>query len=147
MISRTNPKDPHFKELVKALDADLAIRDGDDHEFYNQFNSLDSLSHVVVWYMNKQAVACGALKSFDENSVEVKRMYTKPEFRGKGLGSEILKALEIWAKEMGLTRCVLETGWKQPEAIQLYKKNGYTRIENYGQYKGVENSLCFEKLL
>ena len=44
-------------------------------------------------------------------------------------------------------KCRLETGKKQPEAIELYKKNGYNIIPNYGQYEGVENSVCFEKTL
>jgi GNAT superfamily N-acetyltransferase len=58
-----------------------------------------------------------------------------------------LKALENWAREMSYSRCVLETGIRQPDAIALYKKNSYTLIPNYGQYIGVENSLCFEKYL
>ena len=74
-------------------------------------------------------------------------MYTLPQQRGKGYASIILNELEVWATELGFTSAVLETGVKQPEAIALYKKNGYNRIDNYGQYAGVENSLCFEKEL
>ena len=76
---RTNSEDPDFIELVKYLDADLVIRDGNEHSFYAQF--------------------------------------------------------------------ILETGKKQPEAIALYTKKGYHITPNYGQYAGVENSVCFEKYI
>ncbi len=79
--------------------------------------------------------------------MEIKRMFTLPEARGIGIASLILAALESWAAELDFSKCILETGFKQPEAIALYEKNGYSRIENYGQYAGVENSLCFEKKL
>lgn len=146
-IIRTNSENKDFVALVKLLDADLAIRDGEDHAFYDQFNKIDSLKNVVVCYAEKIPVGCGAFKPFEVDSVEIKRMYTLPQQRGKGFASSILNELEIWAKELGFTSAVLETGIKQPEAIALYKKNGYNRIDNYGQYAGVENSLCFEKEL
>ena len=59
----------------------------------------------------------------------------------------VLKELEDWAKEMGFKKCVLETGKRNPEALALYKKKGYQTTPNYGQYKGIENSVCFEKNL
>ena len=79
--------------------------------------------------------------------MEVKRMFVDLAFRGNGIASIILNELEKWAKELGYSGCILETGKKQPEAIKLYKKNGYAIIPNYGQYKQVENSVCFEKAL
>jgi GNAT superfamily N-acetyltransferase len=72
-------------------------------------------------------------------------MYTRPGARGKGIASLVLAELERWAGELSYGRCVLETGKRQPEAIALYKKRGYTSIPNYGQYIGVDNSVCFEK--
>jgi putative acetyltransferase len=147
IIKRTDSNDKDFIELVKQLDADLAIRDGDDHPFYDQFNKIDKIKHAVVAYENDIPVGCGAIKEFEPNSVEIKRMYTLPEQRGKGIASKILAELEKWAAELTFKKCILETGIKQPEAIELYKKNGYRQISNYGQYKGIENSLCFEKIL
>ena len=79
--------------------------------------------------------------------MEVKRMYTLPEYRGKGLAAMVLSDLEKWASELAYKRCVLETGKRQPEAIKLYEKNGYQVTPNYGQYIGIENSVCFEKPL
>lgn len=146
-IIRTDSDNPDFIALVKLLDADLAERDGSEHDFYAQFNKIDKIRHAVVAYENDVPVSCGAIKQYNEAAMEVKRMYTLPESRGKGLASEILAALEVWAKELSYKKCVLETGRKQPQAIALYTKNGYVVIPNYGQYAGVENSVCFEKLL
>ena len=147
-LIRTDSNNPDFAELVKQLDADLAIRDGDDHAFYDQFNKLDAIKHTVVAYNEaNRAVGCGAIKQFETGTMEVKRMFVPLEERGKGIAGEILKELEIWAKELGNDKCILETGIKQPEAISLYKKSGYRFIDNYGQYAGVENSVCFAKLL
>ncbi len=147
-LRRTNSTDQDFIELVKKLDADLAIRDGEDHPFYDQFNKLDSIKYSVVAYdESNRAVGCGAIKQFEPTVMEVKRMFVPLELRGKGIAGEILKELEIWAMELGNRKCILETGIKQPEAISLYKKCGYKFMDNYGQYAGVENSVCFEKLL
>lgn len=136
-----------FIELVKHLDAELAVRDGDAHVFYHQFNKIDLLKYVLVGHEQGFAVACGAIKPFNEHSMEVKRMFVLPSHRNKGYASAILRALEQWTKELDFHTCVLETGKNQPEAIQLYQKNGYHIIPNYGQYIGVENSICFEKEL
>ncbi|MGK6343517.1 GNAT family N-acetyltransferase [Chryseobacterium sp. DT-3] len=144
---RTDSSNIDFQNLVKLLDADLAVRDGEDHEFYHQFNSIDMLKNCVVAYSDDIAVGCGAFKPFSEDTVEIKRMYTDTEKRGKGFASKILNELESWAKEEGYKKCVLETGIKQPEAIALYEKCGYIRILNYGQYIGVDNSVCYEKIL
>lgn len=146
-LNRTNSDDADFRQLVRLLDADLAVRDGEDHAFYAQFNKVDSIRHAVVIYENGQPVGCGAFKPFDENSVEIKRMYVLPANRGFGIAAAILMELETWAGELGHARCVLETGQKQPEAIALYSKSGYAVIPNFGQYAGVENSVCFEKNL
>jgi GNAT superfamily N-acetyltransferase len=146
-LIRTNSGNRDFVELVKLLDADLAKRDGEEHSFYSQFNKIDKIKHAVVAYENDKPVSCGAIKEFASSIMEVKRMYTLPVSRGKGIATKVLTELEIWATELHYKKCILETGRKQPEAIELYKKNGYKIIPNYGQYAEVENSLCFEKKL
>ena len=144
-IIRTNSDNQDFIELVKHLDADLAERDGAEHSFYAQFNKIDKIKYVVVAYENSKPMSCGAIKEYAPNTMEIKRMYTLPESRGKGIATKVLSELEIWATELSYEKCILETGKKQPEAIGLYKKNGYKLIPNYGQYAEIENSLCFEK--
>ena len=146
-ILRTTSENQDFQNLVEHLDAYLAIIDGDEHGFYDQYNKIDSLRNCIVIFDNGEAVACGAIKAFDEKSMEVKRMFTLPEKRGKGLASAILKELETWTKELGYEKTILETGKRQTEAVALYQKCGYKIIPNYGQYAGVENSVCFEKTL
>ncbi|WP_299278152.1 GNAT family N-acetyltransferase [uncultured Psychroserpens sp.] len=146
-IIRTDSKNSDFSGLVKELDAYLKITDGDEHEFYNQFNGITVLEYVVVAYLNDEPVGCGAFKRFGDSSVEIKRMYTMPKTRGQGIATKILNHLENWAKELNYSSCVLETGIRQKEAVQFYKKNKYTIIPKYGQYVNMDNSLCFEKLI
>ncbi len=146
-IVRTTSENKDFIGLVKLLDADLAERDGDDHAFYNQFNKIDVIKHAIVLYENQNPLGCGAIKEFDSTAMEVKRMYTSPESRGKGIATRILSELEKWSSELSYKKCILETGKRQPEAIKLYTKNNYKVIPNYGQYKGIANSICFEKVL
>ncbi|HRH41103.1 MAG TPA: GNAT family N-acetyltransferase [Pyrinomonadaceae bacterium] len=146
-LKRTNSDDTDFQNLVRELDKELAIRDGAEHAYYAQFNKIDAIKYVVVAYENEVAVGCGAIKSFDGNSMEVKRMFVPLESRGKGIASKVLQELEKWTAELDYAKCVLETGYKQPEAIALYRKNGYSQIPNYGQYIGMDNSICFEKVI
>ena len=146
-LERTTSEHPDFIQLVAQLDKELGERDGAEHSFYNQFNSISGLRHTVVAFMNKRPVACGAIKEFDSYAMEVKRMFVVFDMRGKGIATLVLNELEKWAREMNYESCVLETGKRQPEAIALYTKNGYKTISNYGQYKGVENSVCFSKTL
>lgn len=147
IVRRVSPSDPNFLALVAQLDADLAERDGEEHAFYNQFNSPANLDFAVLVRLEGKPVAIGGIKAFEQDSYEVKRMFTLPEARGKGAASEVLFALENIAKQNGAKRTVLETGKRQPEAIAFYEARGYQRIDNYGQYVGVENSVCFEKPL
>lgn len=144
---RTDSSNEDFKTLVADLDADLGVRDGAEHSFYAQFNKIDMIRHAIVAYEVETPVGCGAVKEYEPGTMEVKRMYVPPAKRGKGIAAGVLQELENWSREMDYKKTVLETGLKQPEAIALYKKNGYTIIPNYGQYAGVENSVCFEKLL
>ena len=146
-ITRTNSADSNFRELVALLDQELAIRDGEDHSFYSQFNKVDKIGHVVVAYLEGTPVGCGAFKKLAEDAVEIKRMYVLPELRGRGIAGQVLSALESWAAELNYLFCVLETGKKQPEAIRLYQKSGYSIIPNYGQYIGIENSVCMKKAI
>ena len=144
-LIRTNSENKDFIKLVRDLDADLAHRDGSDHPFYAQFNNINKIKYAVVAYENDIPVGCGAIKEYEPGTMEIKRMYVTPGNRGKGIAATILAELEAWTTELSFTKCILETGKKQPEAIRLYTKNGYQLISNYGQYAGIENSLCFEK--
>jgi GNAT superfamily N-acetyltransferase len=147
ILKRTDSSDPDFRALVLLLDKDLAVRDGELHGFYNQFNTLVNIGHVLVAYIDRKPAGCGAFKEYAPGVAEIKRMYVMPDERRKGIAVALLTGLEKWAVELSYTRCILETGINQPEAIALYHRSGYTRIPNYDQYKGVETSLCFEKII
>lgn len=146
-LKRTTSDDPDFQQLVALLDADLAIRDGDEHAFYARFNTTGNLRNVIVCYDGDRAIGCGAFREYDKEKAEIKRMFVQPEHRGHGVGLIILKELEGWAAEENYGKCILETGIKQPEAIRLYEKAGYARTINYGQYLNIENSVCMIKAI
>ncbi|GEO07075.1 N-acetyltransferase [Adhaeribacter aerolatus] len=144
-LTRTDATNPEFIQLVRLLDEDLRIRDGEDHSFFAQFNKIDAIRHVVVAQLNGMPVGCGAVKAYTNQVGEIKRMYMRPEFRQQGIASFILKELEKWALELNFKEVILETGKAQPEAINLYTKSGYQVMPNYGQYEHVESSVCMKK--
>ncbi len=146
-LIRTDSSNEDYRKLVLELDKDLAERDGDDAPFFAQYNKSDDIKYTIVAYDDGIPVGSGAIKEYEDGVVEVKRMYVPPVHRGKGIASVVLKDLEQWAKELGYSKAILETGKKMPEAIRVYNKNGYALIPNYGQYAGVEESVCFEKFL
>lgn len=90
-LLKTTSENPDFIQLVKMLDEYLAFMDGEDHAFYDQFNKIDLLNHCVVLYEAENPVGCGAIKAYDEESAELKRMFVIPEFRGKGYASKSWK--------------------------------------------------------
>jgi len=146
-INRTDSENKDFQDLIYKLDTDLAERNGEKNDFFAQFNKTNLIQNVIVAYSDNIPVGCGAIKVYDNNTMEVKRMFVLKEQRGKNIAGTILNNLEQWAKELSYNKCILETGDKMPEAIGLYRKSGYKQIPNYGQYENVESSLCFEKIL
>ena len=146
-IIRTESSHEDFVQLVRELDHYLAIIDGDEHDFYHQYNQIENLDPVVLLVIDGNTVSCGAFKELNKDTVEMKRMWTRPEYRGKGCASTVLGELEGWAREEGYTHSMLETGRRMQDAVKLYLQNGYAETENYGQYIGIENSICFKKTL
>lgn len=144
---RTDSTDRDFRDLVAKLDAYLAVVDGDKHAFFDQFNKLDKLRHAVVVHADGVPAACGAIRAFDEQRCEIKRMFVDPAFRRRGLARHVLTELETWSRELGFTECILETARHMPDAVGLYLSSGYTVIPNYGQYAGVETSVCLAKTI
>ena len=146
-LLRTDAAHADFHALVRELDVDIARRDGEEFDFYKQFNGVENLAGVVLAYADGQAVGCGGFRRLEDDSAEIKRMFVDPTVRGQGVASKVLAELEAWAKELGATRCILETGSRFHEAMALYQKQGYQRVANYGPYVGVEDSRCFEKVM
>jgi len=146
-LLRTTSHNPDFQRLVKDLDTVLAERNGKANVFFAQYNSIETVKNVVLAYDDDEAIGCGAMKEYDEKTIEIKRMFVSEYKRGNGIASVMLNELEKWASELNYKRCILETGLKMPEAISLYRKNHYQIISNYGPYKNLKSNICFQKLL
>jgi putative acetyltransferase len=144
---RTNNSHVHFNELVTLLDADLDRRYGVVQQEYSGFNRTATIEQVVIACNDDLPAGCGGLRRYNDDIVEIKRMFVKTEFRGSGMASGILRELEKWALELGYREARLETGIQQPEAIRFYEKSGFVVIENFGPYQGNDNSLCMAKKL
>lgn len=144
-LLRTDYTNPDFIDLVKLLDAELRESDGDAHPFYAQYNKIENIRNVIVAYSDDVPAGGGAIKKYNDEIAEIKRMFVKPEFRGQGISKNILKELESWAEELDFSECILETGKKQLAAIKLYQSSGYKVIPNYDQYAGAELSVCMKK--
>lgn len=146
-LKRTNSADPDFQSLIKQLDADLRLRNGDEMDIYDRHNIIAPIDTVVIAYIDKEPAACGCFKKYNDATVEIKRMFVAPPARGKGISRNILDELEAWATTLGFTNVILETGGRQVEALGLYRRAGYTPIPNYPPYQDMEDSYCFRKEL
>lgn len=144
-IRRIGLPDDDFARLVELLDEELDIMDKKAHAVCSQYNGIYTIKHIVLMYDDNKPIGCGAIKEYEPDTMEMKRIYMLPEYRRNNMASAILEHLEAWTSELGYSRCVLETGRSFDNTIKFYKKNGYTEIPNYGQYKNIETSICFEK--
>jgi len=124
-------------------DLKLIYGEGIIEDFVNE-NKEMLIFYVAIDY-KENAVGCGALKHFNDSTAEIKRMYVKPNFRGRGISKLILKQLEDYAKELNYQRLILETGLKQPEAMSLYEKFGYKPLRCYGNHANDPDSRCYQK--
>lgn len=146
-IKRTTSLNADFINLIARLDKDLLNRYDSAQKNYDEHNKIELIDTVLIIYDNERPIGCGCFKRFDNDTAEIKRMFIESDYRGKGISKIILKELENWANGLGYSKIVLETGIKQPEAIGLYQNYGFKRIDNYGQYADMPNSVCFEKIL
>jgi len=147
MIKRTNSDNTDFQQLIKQLDNELWNELQEDQATYDQYNKVPGLNTVIVIYKNDLPVAIGCFKKYSDDTVEIKRMFVDKEYRGRGLSKLVLKELEKWAEESGFRFAILETSVHFKTASNLYMNAGYTIIENYDQYKGLDESICMKKIL
>lgn len=144
-IKKASPVSPEVKSLSDELHKDLEAIYGNGiiEDFMGENEQV--LIFYVTYDEKDNAISCGALKHFDDSTAEIKRMYVRPQFRGRGISKLILTQLEDYAKELNYHRLVLETGLKQPEAMSLYSKFGYKPLKCYGRHSNDPDSRCFEK--
>jgi hypothetical protein len=147
IIKRTTSNNKDFQWLIRQLDNELWNELHEDQATYDQYNKVPDLNTAVVVYINDEPAASGCFKKYDDNTVEIKRMFVVKAYRGKGLSKIILTELENWAIESDYKYALLETSIHFAPATALYKKAGYKIIPNYDQYKGLEESICMKKEL
>lgn len=145
----TDGMDKRFNTLCSELDDFLnnAVGNEEQEEKYNKYNGTSEIHDVVLIIDKGNPIACGAFKEYDNDSVEIKRVFVKEDCRKLGLGKQIMNLLEDRAKEKGYKKLVLETGKPLKAAQNMYKNIGFKIIPNYGQYKNLTNSVCMEKIL
>ena len=148
-ISAVAATDPDAVILISELTTELAglyehAQDGSgDFRIHEQLPK----SVFLGGYHRGQAVACGAIRPLTPDVAEVKRMYVRTGFRGRGFSKQILSALELAAIDFGYVAVRLETGDRQLAAIRLYEQAGYRRTTPFGNYVHSTQSICFEKRL
>jgi GNAT superfamily N-acetyltransferase len=138
---------PGFGQLVAQLDADLQRRYGAVQALYSPHNVVQAIETAVLALEEGRPVGCGCFKPFGVDGIELKRMFVVPEARGRGIGRALIDALEVWARELGHARAVLETGTAQHEALALYERCGYRRTPCFGPYADLPASICMGKSL
>lgn len=145
----TDGQDRDFAGLCDLLDASLEELAGHiiDQSKYSQYNTREKIRDVLLAYDGTQPVACGAIRHYAEAIAEVKRIFVREDYRGRGISKTLMALLENRAVEKGYTTLILETGAPLFRSISLYKKLGYQVIDNYGQYKDMKESVCLQKNL
>ncbi len=145
-----DPRGQEAGELISALSAELARRYDYMEDGSGGFKPEDALGPngtFVIGRIGGNPVACGAIRRLEEDVAELKRVFVKVDFRGRGYSKAIVNELERQARTRGYRVVRLETGVRQPEAISLYESLGYHRIPNYGEHRENSLSVCFEKTL
>ncbi|MDA4116392.1 MAG: GNAT family N-acetyltransferase [Thaumarchaeota archaeon] len=147
-VDAADPRGPEAAELIRLLSAELARRYDYMEDGSGGFKPEDAMGPrgaFVIGRVDGNPVACGAIRPLEEDVAELKRVFVKVGFRGRGYSKAIVKDLERQARARGYRVMRLETGVRQPEAISLYESLGYHRISNYGEYRDSGLSVCFEK--
>ncbi len=149
-IRRASLEGPAARALIAVLDADLLQRypeEGATHFRLDGDEVAPGRGAFLIAYRDGEPIGCGAVRRLDAGVAEIKRMFVVPPARGARVGARILAALEGEARRLGVMRLVLETGARQPEALALYRRAGFTEIPRFGEYVDSALSLCMEKTL
>lgn len=146
---RTDGKNEDFIENCRLLDIDLDRRVGRQikREKYQKFNQLDEIREAILVYDNGKPVGGGAIRRYDDENVELKRVFVHNEYQGQGIGSRLVSLLIEWAAQLGYRRMILETGELLAESCAVYRKLGFAVIPNYGPYADMPESLCMAKTI
>lgn len=137
-------KNEDFISLCGELDEylNIAIGGEDKREKYKKYNTINTMDYVVIAYDQKNPAGCAALRRYSETEIEIKRVFVRNSYRGKNIGGKLMEQLIMQAKEKGYSRMILETGYFLDASVRLYSRFGFGKIENYGDYKNMPESLC-----
>jgi len=141
------------QSLIAALNAELESRypeEGANFFSIDPEEVSEGRGAFFVAYVGDEPVGCGAVRRIAPTVAEIKRMYVVPTARVCGVGRQIVAKLESIARELGATQLVLETGARQPEALAMYTRAGFTRIPLFGEYINTphpELTICMGKYL
>lgn len=144
-VVKITSENPDFVFLIETFDTFLWERYPELKKDYWGNNLIEFNPNVIIVYLDKKPVGCGCFKKYNKDTAELKRMFVSPEARGLGLAQLIIKEVENEAKNQGFETLILETLYKQIEAINLYQKVGFEIVENYEPYVGLTNSVCMSK--
>lgn len=144
ILKQTACGNEDFLTLCGELDTflNIAIGGEDRREKYKKFNHEDTMDYVLVAYDSGCPVGCGALRKYSDEEIEIKRVFVRDAYRGKNIGGAVLEGLIAQAQKMGFRKMILETGEFLERSVRLYERYGFEKIENYGAYAGMEESLC-----
>lgn len=146
-FKRTDGKNKDFVENCRLLDMDLDRRVGKKikREKYEKYNQLDEIQEAIVVYNDNNAVGGGAIRRYNNEDIELKRVFVHTKYQGQGIGTKLVSLLIEWAAELGYKRIILETGELLEESCYVYKKLGFKVIPNYGPYVDMPESLCMAR--
>jgi len=147
LVRRSTTADPAFRALTAELDAELRARYGTVQDAYEGFNALPADTRAVLALGDPGPAGCGSFKLVDATTIEIKRVFVRPTARRRGVAGLVVGELETWARELGASVALLETGYLQHEAIALYERLGYTRTDLFPPYVGMTASVCMRKPL
>lgn len=145
-VAPCHPDDADALPLIDALSADLLARFGSDgRRGLAGWDDVADRSLFALARLDGVPVGCGAVRPFEAETGEIKRMYAVPG--SPGVGAAILSFLEEGARALGYRRMLLETRWANDRAVAFYRRHGYRIIVNYGPYAGRPESACLTKIL
>ena len=136
----------HFYQLTEAYYSKL-VGGICNRKGFLPYNILNDIPDVLIAYMNGTAIGCAGFKEYSQTDAEIKRVWVQPEFRGKHIASDMMSQIENKIKNKGYKRAVLQTREIMTDAIRLYEKCGYFRVDNYPPYDHLDGAICFAKLL
>jgi putative acetyltransferase len=137
--------DPMALRAAQRAELDARYATG-DHEA-GPAPTAESVAVFLVARRDGVPLGCGGLRFLEPGEAEVKRMYVVPAARGTGVSTAVLRALEDHAVAHGITRLLLETGVRQPDAIRFYEREGYEPIPAFGAYADDPLARCYARLL